>query len=61
MFANFEYNNARAVLRSFAMEWQYHFCDYNYSWESLMMWTDFFTEYGKKYGLLREFRENAIC
>lgn len=55
------YDRAQAILQSFAIEWQYKFSELNYSWGELAMWQSFFEEYGRKYGLLREFRENAIC
>lgn len=51
---------AKASLRDFAIQWQYDFANYNYSYSDLAMYTDFFNEYGKKYGLIREFRENGI-
>ena len=55
------YEDKKEALREFAIEWQHGFGDVSYSWGDLSDWQDFFTEYGKKYGLLREFRENAIC
>ena len=55
------YKDKQATLRNFAIMWQSNFGDYNYSYSELANWGDFFEEYGKKYGLLREFRENAIC
>ena len=48
------------ILRDFAIEWQYRFGDFNYSYYELSGWQSFFEEYGKKYGLIREFRENGI-
>lgn len=54
------YNDKRAVLAAFAQDWQYKFSDMVYDWGSLADWGAFFEEYGKKYGLLREFRENGI-
>ena len=51
----------KETLRNFAAEWQYNFPDMDYAWSDLVAWSDFFTEYGRKYGLLREFRENGIC
>ena len=53
----------RGVLRDFAIEWQYAVGEYSiqYSMKELCEWDAFFEEYGKKYGLLREFRENCIC
>ena len=35
--------------------------DYDISWLELSNLQDYFLQYGKKYGLLKEFRENAIC
>lgn len=52
---------AKAALSAFAWEWQQAFGDVSMSWGDLVEWQDFFTEYGRKYGLLREFRENGIC
>ena len=54
------YANKRYILQEFALMWLDWFCDCRYSWESLAQWGAFFEEYGKKYGLLREFRENGI-
>ena len=55
------YREARNLVRSIAIEWQSNFCNHNYSWGELADWSSFFTQYGKRYGLLREFRENGIC
>lgn len=55
------YTKAQAALRDFAQRWQgaaHMFC---YSWGELCDWAGFFEEYGKKYGLLREFRESGLC
>lgn len=54
-------DKGKTALREFAALWSINFSDYNYSWCDLYDWSEFFAEYGKKYGLLREFRENAIC
>lgn len=54
------YKALQEVLRNFAVEWQYMFSELCYSWGDLAEWSAFFEEYGKKYGLLREFRENGI-
>lgn len=50
----------KLLLRAIAQDWQADFEKFNYSYEELAGWQDFFEEYGKKYGLLKEFRENAI-
>ena len=54
------YNEKRNILQQFAIEWQYMFSGLRYSWGEVAEWGSFFEEYGKKYGLLREFRENGI-
>ena len=56
-----DYQRKQTILRDFAVEWQYRFSDFCYSWADLSEWADFFCEYGKRFGLLREFRENCIC
>jgi len=55
------YADKKELLRGFAIEWQNRFPDMIYSWSDVDNWQGFFEEYGKKYGLLREFRENGIC
>lgn len=47
--------------RQEAIEWQMNFAERNYSWGELAYWGSYFEELGRKYGLLKEFRENAIC
>jgi len=54
------YKAVREILREFAQNWQNDFPRSSYSWHDLADWGAFFEEYGKKYGLLREFRENGI-
>lgn len=54
-----DYNSRKNALRDFAIDWQYG--EFDYSYTDLADWQGFFTEYGKKFGLLREFHENAIC
>ena len=54
------YERAKEALRDFAIQWQYDLANFAYSYSDLIEYGDFFREYGKKYGLLREFRENGI-
>ena len=56
-----DYEKAKTALRDFAIQWQADASRFNYSWGELCDWAMFFEKYGKKYGLLREFRENCIC
>lgn len=53
--------NNKMLLRAIAQQWQEDFANFNYSYSELAEWQNFFEEYGKKYGLLKEFHENAIC
>ena len=55
------YRDCKYILRDFAVMWQQNFDRFDYSYGDLSEWQDFFTEYGRKYGLLTEFRENCIC
>ena len=48
------------ILQDFAFEWQRAFQDAKISWSEVAMWQGFFEKYGKKYGCLREFRENCL-
>lgn len=55
------YQQRKAEVREQAIEWQYDFEKYNYSWVDLAAWSNYFKALGKRYGLLKEFRENGIC
>lgn len=61
-----EWNGKRArqgykeLVRAIALDWQDDFSQHNYSYCDIADWVSFFEEYGKKYGLLKEFRENGI-
>lgn len=51
----------KEILWAFAIDWENDFSNRNYSYGELADWQEFFETYGRKYGLLREFRENCIC
>lgn len=55
------YEGKKELLRAVAIEWQSDFSNRNYSYGELTEWQGFFEEYGRRFGLLAEFRENAIC
>lgn len=59
--ANNKYQAAKEKVRHEAMAWQNDFSNNNYSYEEIAHFTTHFEQLGKKYGLLREFRENGIC
>ena len=49
--------------RQLAIEWQTHLDLDKHGWSLayLQAWAERFERIGRKYGLLREFRENGIC
>jgi len=58
---NGTYAQNKAVLRDFAVEWQWWALNTAMYWSDAAFWGDYFTRQGKRYGLLREFRENGVC
>lgn len=54
------YSYYKNALREFAKEWQYNILNTDVSYGDMLSWFTFFNKYGKRYGLLREFRENGI-
>lgn len=55
------YKQQKEKARELAVQWQHDFANNNYSWLELANWGEHFTKLGKRYGLLKEFRENGIC
>lgn len=56
-----KYQEKQEEIRQEAIEWQLDFNNHNYSWGEIAECTDYFYKMGKRYGLLKEFRENEIC
>lgn len=56
----YNYQDNKLVAAAIARDWQQDFNNMNYSMDDIENWQRFFKEIGKKYGLLKEFRENAI-
>ena len=54
------YQRAKARARDIAIEWQNDFDNHNYSYGELAYYGDYFERLAKRYGLVREFRENGI-
>lgn len=54
------YRKRQEDIRGQAIEWQYGLENANYSYSELVEWTDYFRTMGRRYGLLREFEENAV-
>lgn len=55
------YAERKEMARNDAINWQSDLAINVYSWGELAFWADHFSRLGKRYGLLREFRENGIC
>ena len=43
-----------------AIDWQLDFGDHNYSMQELAEFSTYFERLAKRYGLIKEFRENGI-
>lgn len=54
------YQQRKEAARQEAVEWQLGLCDYCPSMGELEEAGNYFYELGKRFGLIREFRENAI-
>ena len=55
------YAERKEEARQAATEWQLTFGNHNYSYSELAEFTARFERVGRRFGLLREFRENGIC
>lgn len=56
-----KYYERKEKIRQDAINWQLKCCSNNYSYLELANWNDYFYKLGKRYGLLKEFKENGIC
>lgn len=54
------YQMAKEAARNKAVEWQSDFESHDYSYGELAYWGNYFSSLAKRYGLVREFRENGI-
>lgn len=54
------YREKKAKLREEAIRWQHEFSEHNYSMSELADWGAYFEKEGRKYGLIKEFKENGI-
>lgn len=54
------YSEQKQKARKKAIEWQYNFNSQSYNWLDLANFSTYFEKLGKRYGLLKEFRENGI-
>ena len=54
------YAKGKEIARQKAKDWQIEERDFSYSQEGFSFVGNYFYKIGKRYGLLREFRENGI-
>ncbi len=54
------YQARKEATREFAIEWQADFCNRVYSWGEISDFCDMFYKLARRFGLVREFRENGI-
>lgn len=54
------YSENKAKLREEAIQWQKDFEKHNYSYGELAEWQGYFERKAKRFGLVREFKENGI-
>ena len=55
------YATKKAVARQEAIDWQNNLFRDNRSYEDMQRAAEYFEKLGRRYGLLKEFRENGIC
>ena len=55
-----KYKEKKEKVRKEAIEWQNEFAYHNYSYSELAYYQNYFENKGKRYGLIREFKENVI-
>lgn len=60
MKTNKTYKQLKEHARNIAMDWQEIASEQNMSYAKLNAAGDYFYKLGKRFGLIREFRENAI-
>lgn len=55
-----KYKENKAKAQCEAIEWQYDFDNHDYSYGELAWWLDYFYGKAKRFGLIKEFRNNGI-
>ena len=55
------YETKKEMARQEAIDWQNDFCNHDYTYGKLAEFGYYFEKLGRRYGLLKEFRENGIC
>lgn len=55
-----KYLKNKNSVREFAIQWQTEAAEHNYSYGELAIYQDMFLRLARRFGLVREFRENGI-
>lgn len=55
-----QYQKQKGKVRQKAIDWQLDFNNHNYSWGELAEFQGYFERLAKRYGLIKEFKENGI-
>lgn len=55
-----KYQKGKEKTRNEAIDWQVGFADHNYSYSELAYFSDYFEAKARRYGLVKEFKENGI-
>lgn len=55
------YQENKKAARNAAIEWQFTTAQEPMYESEAAAWNEYFTRLGRRYGLLKEFRENCIC
>lgn len=55
-----QYQIKKEKVRQEAINWQLDFENHNYSYGELSYYGEYFTKLAKRFGLVKEFRENGI-
>ena len=59
--SGYNYRERKENLEELAIEWSLHFSNLSWSYSELAEIEDWFYKNAKRYGLLKEFKENGIC
>ena len=54
------YNIKKEQARTKAINWQHKQINKNMSWQEILNYQEYFYKLAKKYGLIKEFKENGI-
>ena len=57
----YSYGDKKNYLKDLAIKWQLEFAQYSWSYYELYVIQNWFYKNAKRYGLLKEFKENGIC